>query len=259
MSISFETLILDVEESGVCILTVNRPDKMNALNNQVFEELDTALDHIKGSSEIKGVIVTGAGDKAFVAGADIKELNTLGDSEAKKKSLRGQRVFQKLEDLTIPVIAAVNGYALGGGCELAMACHIRIASKNALLGLPEVSLGLIPGYGGTQRLPKLVGEAKALELTLTGRFAKAEEARTIGLVNEVAEESALDAAKEMMKNMMKQGPLALKNAILAIKESGNDSGFESEADLFGELYNTDDFKEGTSAFLEKRKPAFTGK
>ena len=259
MSISFETLILDVEESGVCILTVNRPDKMNALNNQVFEELDTALDHIKGSSEIKGVIVTGAGDKAFVAGADIKELNTLGDSEAKKKSLRGQRVFQKLEDLTIPVIAAVNGYALGGGCELAMACHIRIASKNALLGLPEVSLGLIPGYGGTQRLPKLVGEAKALELTLTGRFAKAEEARTIGLVNEVAEESALDAAKEMMKNMMKQGPLALKNAILAIKESGNDSGFESEADLFGELYNTDDFKEGTSAFLEKRKPTFTGK
>lgn len=259
MSISFETLILDVEESGVCILTVNRPDKMNALNNQVFEELDTALDHIKGSSEIKGVIVTGAGGKAFVAGADIKELNTLGDSEAKKKSLRGQRVFQKLEEMTIPVIAAVNGYALGGGCELAMACHIRIASKNALLGLPEVSLGLIPGYGGTQRLPKLVGEAKALELTLTGRFAKAEEARTIGLVNEVAEESALDVAKEMMKNMMKQGPLALKNAILAIRESGNDSGFESEAALFGELYNTDDFKEGTSAFLEKRKPAFTGK
>ena len=241
------------------MLTVNRPEKMNALNNRVFEELDAALDHIKESAEIKGLIVTGAGDKAFVAGADIKELNTLGDSEAKKISLRGQRVFQKLEDLTIPVIAAVNGYALGGGCELAMACHIRIASKNALMGLPEVSLGLIPGYGGTQRLPKLVGVAKALELTLSGRFAKAEEAKDIGLVNQIAEESALDVAKEMMKSMMKQGPLALKNAILAIKESGNDSGYKSEANLFGELYNTDDFKEGTSAFLEKRKPTFTGK
>jgi len=259
MSSSFETLILDVDDSGICIITVNRPDKMNALNNQVFEELDAALDHIKSNSEIKGIIITGSGDKAFVAGADIKELNTLGDSEAIKKSLRGQRVFQKLESLTIPVIAAVNGYALGGGCELAMACHIRIASKNALMGLPEVSLGLIPGYGGTQRLPKLIGEAKAMELTLTGRFVKAEEAKSIGLVNDVAEDSALEAVTEMMKNMMKQGPLALKNAILAIKESGNDSGFEAEADLFGELYNTDDFKEGTSAFLEKRKPAFTGK
>ena len=259
MSLSFETLLLEVDDSGVCILTVNRPEKMNALNNQVFEELDSALDHIKETSEIKGLIVTGAGDKAFVAGADIKELNTLGDSEATKKSLRGQRVFQKLEDLTIPAIAAVNGYALGGGCEFAMACHVRIASSNALMGLPEVSLGLIPGYGGTQRLPKLVGEARALELTLTGRFAKADEALKIGLINQIAEESALDAAKEMMKSMLKQGPLALKNAILAIKESGNDSGYESEANLFGDLYNTDDFKEGTSAFLEKRKPTFTGK
>lgn len=259
MSLSFETLLLDVDDSGVCLLTVNRPEKMNALNNQVFEELDAALDHIKANSDIKGLIVTGAGEKAFVAGADIKELNTLGDSEAKKKSLRGQRVFQKLEDLTIPVIAAVNGYALGGGCEFAMACHIRLASENALMGLPEVSLGLIPGYGGTQRLPKLVGEAKALELTLTGRFAKADEAKAIGLVNDVAEGSVLDAAKEMMKSMMKQGPLALKNAILAIRESGKETGYKSEADLFGELYNTDDFKEGTSAFLEKRKPTFTGK
>lgn len=259
MSLSFETLLLEVDDSGVCIVTVNRPEKMNALNNQVFQELDEALDHIIGSAEIKGLIVTGAGEKAFVAGADIKELNTLGDAQATNKSLRGQRVFQKLEDLTIPVIAAVNGYALGGGCEFAMACHIRIASKNALMGLPEVSLGLIPGYGGTQRLPKLVGEAKALELTLTGRFAKADEAKEIGLVNQVAEDSALDAAKEMMKSMLKQGPLALKNAILAIKESGSDSGYESEANLFGDLYNTDDFKEGTTAFLEKRKPTFTGK
>ncbi len=259
MSFSFETLLLDIDESGICVLTVNRPEKMNALNNQVFEELDSALDHIKGNDEIKGLIVTGAGEKAFVAGADIKELNTLGDSEAVKKSLRGQRVFQKLEDLTIPVIAAVNGFALGGGCEFAMACHIRVASENAQLGLPEVSLGLIPGYGGTQRLPKLVGEAKAMELTLTGRFVKAEEAAQIGLVNQVADDSALEAAQKMMNSMLKQGPLALKNAILAIRESGKKSGFESEANLFGDLYNTADFKEGTTAFLEKRKPNFTGK
>ncbi len=259
MSQSFETLLLEVDDSGVCTLTINRPDKMNALNNQVFEELDAALDHIIENSGIKGLIVTGAGDKAFVAGADIEELNTLDDSQAVKLSLRGQRVFQKLEDLTIPVIAAVNGYALGGGCELAMACHIRVASANAMLGLPEVSLGLIPGYGGTQRLPKLVGDAKALELTLSGRFVKAEEAKETGLVNQVAEGSALDAAKEMMKSMIKQGPLALKNVILAIKEAGKDSGYGSEADLFGDLYNTADFKEGTSAFLEKRKPIFTGK
>jgi len=259
MNPSFKTLLLEVDDLGVCVLTVNRPDKMNALNNLVFEELDSALDHIKNTPEIKGLIVTGAGEKAFVAGADIKELNTLGDTEAVQKSLRGQRVFQKLEDITIPVIAAVNGYALGGGCELAMACHIRIASQNVLMGLPEVSLGLIPGYGGTQRLPKLVGEAKALELTLTGRFAKADEAKEIGLVNQVVEDSALEASKEMMKSMLKQGPLALKNAILAIKESGKESGYKSEANLFGDLYNTDDFKEGTSAFLEKRKPTFTGK
>lgn len=259
MSLSFETLLLDVQDNGICILTVNRPDKMNALNNQVFEELDSALDYIISNSSVRGLIVTGAGEKAFVAGADIKELNTLGESDAISLSLRGQRVFQKLEDLTIPVIAAVNGFALGGGCELAMSCHIRVASKNAQLGLPEVSLGLIPGYGGTQRLPKLVGEAKALELALTGKFVKADEAQKIGLVNSVAEETALEAAKKMMEGMMKQGPLALKNVILAIREAGKKSGYESEANLFGDLYNTADFKEGTSAFLEKRKPAFTGK
>lgn len=259
MSQSYETLLLSTDELGICTLTINRPDKMNALNNQVFEELDAALTHIIENDAIKGLIVTGAGDKAFVAGADISELNTLKEEEAVTLSLRGQRVFQKLEDLTIPAIAAVNGYALGGGCELAMACHIRIASSNALLGLPEVSLGLIPGYGGTQRLPLLVGKAKALELTLSGRFVKADEAQNIGLVNQVAENSALEASYDLMKAMMKQGPLALKNVLLATKEAGKDSGYESEANLFGDLYNTADFKEGTTAFLEKRKPTFTGK
>lgn len=259
MSKTYQTLILEIDELGICLLTINRPDKMNALNNLVFEELDVAISHIKNNSNLKGLIITGAGEKAFVAGADIKELNTLKDKDAVKLSLRGQRVFQDIENLTIPVIAAVNGFALGGGCELAMACHIRIASENALLGLPEVSLGLIPGYGGTQRLPKLVGTAKALELTLTGRFVNATEAKELGLVNEVAEETALESAKKMMKTILKHGPLALKNAILAIKESGDKAGYENEANLFGDLYNTADFKEGTSAFLEKRKPAFSGK
>lgn len=259
MSQAYQNLLLEIDETGVCLLTINRPDKMNALNNQVFEELDDALTSIKENNSIKGVIITGSGEKAFVAGADIKELNTLKEEEAIKLSLRGQRVFQKIEDSTKPVIAAINGYALGGGCELAMACHIRVASQNALMGLPEVSLGLIPGYGGTQRLPKLVGQAKALELILSGRFVNAVEANEIGLVNLVADGLAIDATKNMMKSIMKHGPIAIKNAILAIKEVGKDSGYESEANLFGDLYNTADFKEGTSAFLEKRKPVFSGK
>lgn len=259
MSNNFNSILVEVDNNGVCLLTINRPDKMNALNNEVFEELDVAIKNIRSNEAVKGLIITGAGDRAFVAGADIKELNTLKDAEAVLLSKRGQRIFQEIEDLTIPVIAAVNGFALGGGCELAMACHIRIASKNALMGLPEVSLGLIPGYGGTQRLQKLVGYAKALELTLTGRFANADEAKTIGLVNAVADESALDAAKAMMNSILKHGPIALKNAILAIRNSDDNSGYQKEANLFGSLYNTDDFKEGTSAFLEKRKPNFTGK
>ncbi len=259
MSESYKTLLLEIDDFGVCLLTINRPDKMNALNKQVFEELDLALTSIQMNEHIKGVIITGAGDKAFVAGADIKELNMLKEEEAVLVSLRGQRVFQRLEDSNKPIIAAVNGYALGGGCELAMACHIRIASKNVLMGLPEVSLGLIPGYGGTQRLPKLVGQAKAMELVLSGRFVNATEAKDIGLVNSIAEDTVIDAAKIMMKSIMKHGPIAIKNAILAINEAGKNSGYELEANLFGKLYNTADFKEGTNAFLEKRKPVFSGK
>lgn len=259
MSNKFETLILETEESGICTITINRPDQLNALNDTVFVELSSALDEIEGDDGVRGLIITGAGEKAFVAGADIKEFASFTPEQAEELSLRGQKVFQKLEDLTIPVIAAVNGYALGGGCELAMACHVRVASKNALMGLPEVSLGLIPGYGGTQRLTELVGKAKALELVMSGRFAKAEEAASIGLVNKVAEESVMDEARKMMSAMLKQGPLAIKSAILAIKEAGSDSGFESEAKLFGELFATADFKEGTTAFMEKRKPEFSGK
>ncbi|MEX0722595.1 MAG: enoyl-CoA hydratase-related protein [Gracilimonas sp.] len=259
MDQSYETLLLEVDESGICTLTINRPDKLNALNNQVLEELDAAVDAIKENYKVRAVVITGAGEKAFVAGADIKELSSLDPVTGEKVSKKGQDIFQKIEDLTIPVIAAVNGYALGGGCELAMACHLRIASKNAALGLPEVSLGLIPGYGGTQRLTQLVGRAKALEYIMTGRQVKAEEAFEAGLLNQVTEHSAVDEAKLMFSKIMKQGPVAIKNALLAVKEAGSNNGYESEARLFGELCGTADFKEGTSAFLEKRKPNFSGK
>lgn len=259
MNNSFETLLFEVGENGVAVVTINRPKQLNALNNQVFEELDSALGIIEKETHIKGVIITGAGDKAFVAGADIKEFASFSALQAQELSTRGHRVFQRLADLTKPVIAAVNGFALGGGCELAMACHLRIASSNAKMGLPEVSLGLIPGYGGTQRLPELVGKAKAMELTLSGTFIDAHEAERIGLINGVADESALEDAQKIMRAMIKQGPLALKNVILAINESGTESGFQTEASLFGALFETEDFKEGTSAFMEKRKPTFSGK
>ncbi len=259
MSTTFETLILETNNSGICILTINRPKQLNALNNQVFVELATALDQIEQSEIIKALIITGSGEKAFVAGADIKEFLDFSSEEATKLSLRGQGVFQRIEDLSIPVIAAINGYALGGGLELAMACHLRIASSNAVMGLPEVSLGLIPGYGGTQRLSKLVGKPKALELIMTGRFMKSDEALQTGLINDIAEEDVLESAIKILSLTSKQAPLAIKNAILAIKEAGKDSGFESEANLFGDLFNTADFKEGTTAFIEKRKPTFSGK
>lgn len=259
MDQSYETLLLDVDESGICTLTINRPDKLNALNTKVLDELDTAVDAIRDNYKINALVITGAGEKAFVAGADIKELSSLDPVSGKKVSEKGQRIFQKIEDLTIPVIAAVNGYALGGGCELAMACHLRIASENAALGLPEVSLGLIPGYGGTQRLTKLAGRAKALEYIMTGRQVKADEAFEVGLVNQVTETDPVEEAKAMLGKILKQGPVAIKNAILAVKETDSDNGYEAEARLFGELCGTADFKEGTGAFLEKRKPNFSGK
>ncbi len=259
MKTDFETLILEVEDSGIGILTINRPKQLNALNNQVFVELDAALDRIEKNDSIRALIITGSGEKAFVAGADIKEFADFNSKQATELSKRGHRVFQRIEDLTIPVLAAINGYALGGGFELALSCHLRIASENALVGLPEVSLGLIPGYGGTQRLTRIVGQPKAMELIMSGRFAKAEEALQLGLVNNVAEGDLIEEAKKMLSGMIKQAPLAIKNAILAIKEAGKSSGFGTEANLFGDLFDTADFKEGTSAFIEKRKPNFSGK
>lgn len=259
MSSTFETLLLEVDETGIATLSINRPDKLNALNNQVFVELIKLLDDIEKDASLRGLIITGAGEKAFVAGADIKEFSGFDTNRAVELATRGQAVFERIENLTIPVIAAVNGFALGGGCELAMACHIRIASANAKMGLPEVSLGLIPGYGGTQRLTQLVGRAKALELIMSGRFIGAEEAQTIGLVNQVVESDLMDACKTLMKSMTKQAPIAIKNAILAIKHAGTETGYKHEANLFGDLFATADFKEGTTAFLEKRKPSFSGK
>lgn len=259
MNQSYETLLLEVDDNGIATLTINRPDKLNALNKQVLDELDKAIDAVKENYKIRALVITGAGEKAFVAGADIKELSTLDPASGEKLSKRGQEIFQKVEDLTIPVVAAVNGYALGGGCELALACHLRIASEKAVLGLPEVSLGLIPGYGGTQRLAKLAGRAKALEFIMSGKQVQAEEALSVGLVNQVTEHSALDEAKSLLNKILKQGPIAIKNAILAVKEAESEDGFDTEAKLFGELCGTTDFKEGTSAFLEKRKPNFSGK
>ncbi|MBO6536107.1 MAG: enoyl-CoA hydratase/isomerase family protein [Balneolaceae bacterium] len=258
MNTTFQSLLFEVDEQGICTISINRPEKLNALNNQVFLDLDDALTAADQNPEIRVVIVTGVGEKAFVAGADIKEFAEFTSQQATDLSTRGHRVFQKIEDLSKPVIAAVNGFALGGGCELAMACHIRIASKTAKLGLPEVTLGLIPGYGGTQRLVALCGKAKALELMMTGNFISAEEAEKIGLVNSVSD-SAMEAATALAAKMAKQAPLALKNAIKAVAKAGQNDGYLTEATLFGELFATEDFKEGTSAFFEKRKPSFSGK
>ena len=255
----FDTLLLEIDEQGIALLTVNRPDKLNALNATVLDELEKAANDLRDNEKVRVVILTGAGDKAFVAGADIKELNTLDRAAGETLSKRGQNVFSSYENLGKPVIALVNGYALGGGAELAMACHIRIATENAVFGLPEVGLGLIPGYGGTQRLPRLVGPSKAMEMILTGGQVKAEEAMSLGLVNSVyPAENAMEEAKKLAGKIMKNGPVAVSKAIAAVHASGTPGGFDKEASLFAELCDTEDFKEGTSAFLEKRKPDFKG-
>jgi len=259
MTVSFENL--KISDSGaVRTITINRPDKLNALNATTVAELDEAISKIEADSAIDAVVVTGAGDKAFLAGADISELATLGPVEAKEFALRGQAVFSRLERLTKPVVAAVNGYALGGGCELAMACHIRIASTNAVFGQPEVKLGLIPGYGGSQRLPRLVGRGRALELLLTGRNITADEALNIGLANLVCEPDQLESAvDELLSAILANGPLAVSHCLEAVN-SGLDMGLDDacllEATLFGVGAASDQMREGTNAFLERRKPVF---
>ena len=258
---TYETL--EVEENGrVLMLFLNRPDALNALNAQMFDDLHDFFSEGYKDYSANVVIVTGRGEKAFAAGADIKELHGLSNVQAEALSRKGQMIFQLIEDFHLPVIAAVNGFALGGGCELAMACHVRVASQKARFGQPEVSLGIIPGYGGTQRLVQLVGKGKAYEWLLTGDMINADEALQRGLVNYVTEpENLIAKCNELGEKMMTRGPLALKAIIQSVNYyfNADSDGFAFEAKTFGETASTHDFEEGTKAFIEKRKPVFEGK
>ena len=257
----FKFLTLEVADR-IATLTVNRPDKLNALNDATISELGQAIDQIRVDDSIGGVIITGAG-RAFVAGADISELSSQTPVLAKARARAGQDVFRRIETCPKPVIAAVNGFALGGGCELAMACHIRIASHAAKFGQPESKLGLLPGYGGSQRLPRLIGKGRAVQLLITGEMIDSGEALRIGLVNKcVPELELMDAARAMMRTILANGPLAVALCIEAIDrgmEMSLDEGLILEANHFGLLAATEDMSEGTRAFMEKRAPAFKGK
>lgn len=255
------TSILAETKEGICTITINRPDKLNALNKNVFDELDHAIDQVYTDSQIKAVIITGQGNKAFVAGADISEFMDIPDNKGSVLAERGQHVFFKIEDCPKPVIGAINGFALGGGCELAMACHFRYASDNAKFGQPEVNLGLIPGYGGTQRLTGLVGKGRTMELIMTGNLINAEEALKLGLVNAVfGQDELIPKVTDTLKLILTKSPVAVSNAIRAVNAFDHTrAGFMEEARLFGESFQSDDMKEGAQAFLEKRKPVFKSK
>lgn len=259
---SYKTLLYEKRE-GIGYVTVNRPEKLNALNHTVIAELDACFQEIQQDAAVRAVILTGAGEKAFIAGADINELAVQTPVEGKETSMRGQRVLDLIENLGKPVIAALNGYALGGGCELAMACTLRIAAENARLGQPEVRLGIMPGYAGSQRLPRLVGKGVAMELILTGDQITAQEALRIGLVNRVVPAAELMAAAESVaRKILANAPLAVKFSMEAVNrglESAQAEGEFLEAVLFGLCCATEDMKEGTRAFLEKRPAQFTGR
>jgi len=259
---SYENILFEIK-NHTALITINRPDKLNALNGQTINELDEVFESIKNNSEIFIVVITGSGEKAFVAGADIAELNKLDIMSAKEFSEKGNRVFRAIETLDKPVIAAVNGFALGGGCELALACHIRFASENAKFGQPEVNLGIIPGYGGTQRLARHINSARALEIILTGDMISAEEALRIGLVNKVFSQADLvTKTLELAEKISSKGQQAIRFALKAVKATDNISlteGLAYEASLFALVCGTEDFKEGTTAFLDKRKPAFNNR
>lgn len=263
----YQTLLTKLE-NGIFTITINRPDKLNALNAQVFTDLDHAIDEVYNNAGIKTVIITGAGTKAFVAGADISEFGGLNKAEAVELARRGQLVFFKIENSKKPIVAAVNGFALGGGCELSMACHFRLCSENAKFGQPEVNLGLIPGYGGTQRLTQLVGKGKSMELQMTAQLIDAHEALQLGLVNYVtAAEDLITKTTEILNIIMTKAPIAVGKiiecvnvAVLSDSSYNNGkSGYTKEIESFGDCFITEDMKEGTAAFLEKRKANFTGK
>jgi len=258
----YQTLRFEIRD-GIAFVTVNRPDKLNALNDQVMAELGDAVERITAAPEIRGAIITGAGPKAFIAGADIGDLSRQGPFDGKARAMRGQGVLRRLETCGKPVVAAVNGYALGGGCELAMACHLRLASDTAKFGQPEVKLGIAPGYGGTQRLPRLVGKGVALQLILSGEMIDAQEAYRIGLVNKVVPAAELLAESEkVLRGILAMAPLAIRLCLEAVDqglEMTLDEGLLLEANHFGLLAATHDMKEGTTAFLEKRAARFEGR
>ena len=255
--------ILAEKENGLAIITINRPTKLNALNKATIQELHEAFKTLDADKEVKAIIITGSGEKAFVAGADISEFADFDVAQGGELAAKGQELlFDFVENLSTPVIAAVNGFALGGGLELAMAAHFRVASENAKMGLPEVSLGVIPGYGGTQRLPQLVGKGRAMEMIMTAGMIGAEDAKAYGLVNHVVpQEELVDFCKGIASKIIKNSPVAISAAIKAINANFTDgvNGYEAEIKAFGEAFGTADFKEGTTAFLEKRKANFLGK
>jgi enoyl-CoA hydratase/carnithine racemase len=259
---AFDTLLLE-RDGAIATITINRPKVLNALNSQTLDELRRALLELQRDAEVRVVILTGAGEKSFVAGADINELAVQTPTGGREHALAGQHVFDLIENLGKPVIAAVNGYALGGGCELAMACTLRIAADTARLGQPEITLGLLPGYAGTQRLPRLVGKGKAMEMILTGAPIGAEEAQRIGLVNRVAPAADLMAeAKQLAAQLAASAPIAMRyimNAVNRGVEMPFADACQYEAALFGLVASSEDMREGTKAFLEKRKPAFKGR
>jgi len=257
----FQTIITNLQD-GIFTITINRPDKLNALNKDVISELGQALDEVYSNKEIKTVLLTGAGEKAFVAGADISEFTALDAAAGAALAKKGQdEVFNKIENCPKPVVAAVNGFALGGGCELAMSCHFRTASEGAKFGQPEVNLGLIPGYGGTQRLTQLIGKGKAMELMMTADMIGAEEAKALGLVNHVFPAAELiESTRKILTKIQTKAPVAVAKVIACVNDAavGAAQGFDNEITRFGECFATADMKEGTTAFIEKRKAVFTG-
>jgi enoyl-CoA hydratase len=258
----YQTLLFEIRD-GIAIVTINRPDKLNALNNTVIDELGEVVDRIATDADVKAAILTGAGSKAFVAGADIGELSQCDVSTARSLSQKGSRIFRHLEQCLKPVVAAVNGFALGGGCELALSCHMRLASENARFGQPEVKLGTCPGYGGTVRLARLIGRGRAIELLTSGGMIDAQEAYRIGLVNRVVPQDQLLAeAEKLLRTILEQGPLAVAVCLEMVDDQEHlplDAALALESRRFGELAGTTDFREGTGAFLEKRKAAFQGR